>query len=275
VIRTGLKLGALGGPHTFNGRAAEAMVARYPEFGQIVHFPTSDEAVAAALREEVDATCAPEQTSMTGFHAGMLARIATPGSTLHVIAEVARTYHCALLGKPGAELRQVRHVLGHNGSIAHSRAWLEVHLPAAKIEIVTTHSLVAARAVLDGDGSIASVGSPELAATFGLTGLARDIDGGSMVNYWAVSLAPHFSETPNRLVVTGRFGDDKEMSELIVALLKAGYALRIVCPRASGRALDEYDCMLRFKGSGRLDVVRTTVSMFASARLAGAWEARA
>ena len=167
-----------------------------------------------------------------------------------------------------------RHVLGHDGSIAHSRTWFEANLPNAKIEVVTSHSQVAAETVRKGDGSIASVGSPELAAKFGLVELAKDIDGGSMVNYWAVSLAQHFSDTPTRLVVTGRFGDNAELSELICALREAGYALRTVYPKASGRALDEYDCMLRFQGTGRLDVVRGVLALFGSARLVGAWEAR-
>jgi hypothetical protein len=57
-------------------------------------------------------------------------------------------------------------------------------MEATRIEIVSTHSQVAARTVLGGDGSIASVGSPELAAKFELSWLADDIDGGSMVNYW-------------------------------------------------------------------------------------------
>jgi hypothetical protein len=52
-------------------------------------------------------------------------------------------------------------------------------MEATRIEIVSTHSQVAARTVLDGGGS-----SPELAAKFGLSWLADDIDGGSMVNYW-------------------------------------------------------------------------------------------
>jgi prephenate dehydratase len=133
VNRSGLTLGALGGPHTFNGHAAEAMATRYPEFTKIVYYPTSEEAIAAAVHGDVDATCAPEQTSVTGFHTGMLARMATPGSRLYIIAEIARVYHCSLLGKPGADLAQVKHVLGHDGSIAHSRIWPEAHLPNAEI----------------------------------------------------------------------------------------------------------------------------------------------
>jgi prephenate dehydratase len=268
-----LTLGALGGPHTFNGQAAAAMAARYPMFDRILYFPTSEETVAAALRSEVDAACAPEQTSLTGFHPGMLARMTAPGSRLCAIAEIARAYHCSLLAKPGARLGQVRHVLGHDGSIAHSRAWLDANLPGARIEVVTSHSEVAARTVLDGDGSIASVGSIDLAARFGLLELAKDIDNGSMVSYWAISLTPHFSDAPTRLVVTGRFGKGGALSELVCALLAGGYALQTIYPRASGRALDEYDCMLRFRGSGRLDVVRDTLARFPCARLAGAWEA--
>jgi prephenate dehydratase len=274
VSQTGLKLGALGGPHTFNGQAAEAMVACYPEFAAIIHYPTSDEAMAAALRGEVDATCAPEQTSLTGFHPGTLGRMVTRGSCLYVVAEVARSYHCSLLGKPGATLAQIHHVLGHSGSIAHSRAWIEAHLPNARIEVVTSHSLAAAEAVLDGDGSIASVGSRQLAAQSGLVEIAANIDRGSMVNYWGVSRRPLFSETPSRLAITGRFGGNMDMSELIGALLQAGYALQTVYPRATGQRLDEYDCMLRFKGSGRLKAVRAALAPFPEVRLAGAWDAR-
>ena len=269
-----MKLGALGGPYTFNGQAAQAMMPRYPEFDEIIHFPTSDDAIAAALRGEVDATCAPEQSSMAGVHGGMLARMVTPGSKLHVIAELSRAYHCSLLGKPATALSDIRHVLGHDGSIAHSRAWLEARLPQARIEIVTTHSLAAAQMVLDGDGSIASVGSPALTAKVALSELAADIDGGSMVNYWAVSLAPRFSDEPDRLLMTGRFGDNEEMSELIAGLLEAGYAFRTAHARASGQALDEYDHMLRFKGCGQIRRVLAAVAPFRSARLAGAWTSR-
>jgi hypothetical protein len=48
------------------------------------------------------------------------------------------------------------------------------------------------------------------------------------------------------------------MSELIAALRED--ALRTVYPRASGRTVEESDCMLKFKGSGKLDVVIATVA---------------
>jgi len=84
------------------------------------------------------------------------------------------------------------------------RTGLKLGAPAdrtpTRIEIVSTHSQVAARAVLDGDGSIVSVDSPKLAAKFGLSWLADDIDSGSTVTGRPYP-APHFSETLNRLEV--------------------------------------------------------------------------
>jgi chorismate mutase / prephenate dehydratase len=250
------------------------MRERYPEFAELVYYPTSDAVVEAALRGEVDAACAPEQTSKTGFHPGMLARMVAPDSHLYVIAEIARRYGCSLLGKPGASLAQLRHVFGHDGSIAHSRSWLEQNLPNAAITVVDTHSEVAARTVLDGDGSTASVGSPDLATTFGLIELAKEIDDGSAVNYWALSQQELFPPAPTRLLVTGRFGNNTQLSELIFAFGEAGYFIRTVCPRATGRALYEYDYMLRFCGTGRLDAVRLLLARFRPARLAGAWMTR-
>ena len=268
-----LTLGALGGPHTFNGQAAQAMLRRYPQFTEIRYFPTSNEVIQAAMCGGVDAACAPEQTSKNGFHPAMAARMTAPDSRLHVIAEMARRYDCSLLGKPGSDLGQVRRVLGHNGSIAHSRSWLEQNLPRAEIAIVDTHSEVAARSVLDGDGTIASVGSPALGMKFGLVELAAKIDDGSVVNYWAVSLREPDCASPNRLLITGRFGGDGQMSTLIAGLGSIGYALWTVHSKESGRVLYEYDYMLRFAGNGTLDGARGVVSHFGAARLAGAWQA--
>lgn len=269
-----LSLGALGGPDTFNGMGASQLQARYPMFAEIRYLPTSEAVVEAALSGAVDAGCAPEQMSRSGFHGDMLARMTEPGARLHVIAETARGYGCAFLAKPGAALAQIRLVIGHNGSINHSRAWLEEHLPQAKIEIVETHSQEAARTVLASDGSIASVGSADLAVKFGLAIQATDIDGGAAVNYWAVSLQPLFSDKPDRLLLTGRFGDDGQLAALIGSMAEAGYFLRTACARTIGEKLYDYNYMLRFAGAGALADIRQRLTHFPSLRLAGAWEVR-
>jgi prephenate dehydratase len=271
VIKSGLTLGALGGHHTFNGQAATLLMWHYPEFTGVVYFPTSDAVMEAALRGEVTAACGQEQTSKDGFHRGMQARISAPGSRLYVIAEVPQHYHCSLLCKPGARLEQVRRVLGHTGSIAHSRRWLERNLPDAEIETVDTNSTGAARAVLEGDGSIASVGSPDLAREFALAEMVAEIDDGSVVNYWAVSLSPLFDPAPDRLVVTGCFRGEPEMTEVVCGLRDGGFNLHAIFPRATGAALYEYDYVFRFWGNGSLEPVQSLLLRFPSMRLAGAW----
>jgi prephenate dehydratase len=271
VVRSGLTLGALGGEHTFNGQAAALLMRHYPEFRSVVYFPTSDAVMEAALRGDVTAGCGQEQTSKDGFHRGTQARISVPGSKLYVIAEIPQRYQCSLLCKPGGTVEQVRRVLGHTGSIASSRAWLERNLPRVTIETVDTNSIGAARAVLGSDGSVASVGSPDLARELGLSEVVPQIDNGSVVNYWAVSLSPLFDPAPDRVVVTGRFRGEPPMSELVCGLRESGFNLHAVYPRATGAALYEYDYVFRFWGSGRLDQVQSLLARCPAVRLAGAW----
>src|ERR1700692_2974434 len=110
--KSGLTLGALGGPYTFNAQAAKRIVQHYPQFGEIIYFPTSDQVIQAVLRGDVTAACGQEQTSKDGFHVGMQARIAVPESRFYAVAEVAQAYRCSLLGKRGARLAQVGRILG-------------------------------------------------------------------------------------------------------------------------------------------------------------------
>jgi prephenate dehydratase len=275
MTNTPWKLGALGGAQTFGAQAARLMLEAYPEFdSQLVYFPTSEDALEALQRGDATAFCAPEQMSNTGFHVGMQKRMMAPESPLYVIAEITHAYHCSLLGKPGTQLSQIRRVLGHTGSITQSRPWLEAHLPHAEIEIVDTSSFGAAGTALAGDGSIASVGTSELARECALVELAKDIDGASIGSYWALSRDRLFSATPTRLVMAGRMKGDGQLSRMLCAMLAAGYALQTVSSRPSGKALYEYDYMLKLRGKGMLEKVQVILAEFGSMRLAGAFEAR-
>ncbi len=274
MTKTGLTLGSLGGPQTFGAQASKVMMKRYPEFAEIIYYPSADEALEAVIHGEVDALCAPEQMVNTGFHPGIQSWIAKPASRLHIAAESTHAYHCMLLGKPGATLADVRKVIGHTGSVTQSRSWLEANLPDAQIEIVHTNSMYAGQSILESDGSIASVGTPELGLELGLEALAKDIDGGSVGNYWALSREPLFSDKPTRLVVAARFGDDGQPGRLICALEQVGYSLQTVSTGAGGKALYQYDYVLRFRGEGKLEEVRSALAPFQPARLAGAFESR-
>jgi prephenate dehydratase len=273
IVRSNLKLVALGGPNTFGGDAAQRLRECYPEFTSIIYFPTEKEAADFA-NNGADAFCVPQQMMRTGVHPGIQSYIARHGSKLNVLAEVVHAYHCALLVKRGTRISQIKRILGHTGSITQSRTWLTENVPQAEIVIVHTSSQGAAQEVVSSDGSIASVGTPGMAKEYGLEQAAKDIDGGSVAAYWAISPHSLFSETPQRLVVAGRFNEESNLSGLIGALAVQGFGLHTTYQSASGMRLYEYDYVLRFGGQGNLSGVEKALSAFPAARLAGAFEMR-
>jgi len=273
-VRSPMPLGALQGANTFGGEAARMFVERYPElFGDIVYFETGDAALSFG-DGRAGASCAPQQMTRAGYHPGIQAYIARPGSNLYVIAEVIHEYHCSLLVKPGADLAKIADVRGHTGSITQTRSWIEKHLPHARITIVDTSSMDAARSVAEGDGTVASIGTTAMAAQFGLEERVKDVDGGSVGSYWAVSPRPLFSDKPTRVVVAGRFDDDGRLGDVIAKVMAAGFRLETVIPLASSEHLFEYDTVLRFRGAGTLSAVRSAVEAVPGARLAGAFIAK-
>jgi prephenate dehydratase len=272
-----MKIGALGGPQTFGDQACRLLMERYPEYDQIVYVPTAEELFEAVERGDVHWGVAPEQMSQTGFHQRQQAYIAAPGSRLYIDAEITHEYHCCLVGKPGSSIEGVRKVIGHTGSMTQSRRWLEANLGRAEIEIVHTNSRAAALVVLEGDGSVASVATPALAEELRMPVLAGEIDGGSVGNYWAYTGTPHFDATPTRLVVAGRFDDERQQGQvtaLTVALARAGYTIQTVCTQPTGQRLFEFDYVMRLRGTGRLDDVQAALATFPTARLAGAFTPR-
>jgi prephenate dehydratase len=270
-----LTLGILQGPNTFGADAARSFAVRYPELfnGNIVYYDTAEEALSFK-DGRADAICPPQQMTRTGFHPGMQAYIAGVNSNLYVIGEIEHAYHCSLLVKPGAVVDQIQRVLGHTGSITQSRAWLEHNLPKAEIVIVDTSSMDAAKTVADGDGSVASIGTKGMAEEFGLEERHKDVDGGSVGSYWAVTPQKLFSSVPSRVVVSGRFNHDGRIGAIICALANAGFYLETVFTSATGQRLYEYDYAMRFRGTGPLATVEAAVATVPSARLAGAFVAK-
>jgi prephenate dehydratase len=270
-----LKLGALGGAVTFGAQAAARMLELYPEFGpELTYFPTSEEAFDATLSGEVDAMCAPEQLKATGFHSGSQGKIVGASGPAYVLAEVAHEFHANLLVKPGTPLDKIKQVQGHTGSMTQSEAWIKKNLPWAEIFIVDTSSFCAAQTVLDSDGSIASVGTHEAALQFGLEEKARDVDNGSIANYFAFAGKPRFAGRPTRVVVGARFGGNGDLTRFVQSMARVGYTLLTVYSKISGQALFEYDYTLRLGGSGTLAAIHDELAAFSQARLVGAFEAR-
>ncbi|HLG71605.1 MAG TPA: prephenate dehydratase domain-containing protein [Chloroflexota bacterium] len=270
-----LKLGALGGAVTFGAQAAAKLTEVYSEFSrELTFYPTAEEAYDAVASGTIDAMCAPEQLKATGFHTGSQGKLAGPDARFFVMAEVAHEFHANLLVKPGTPLDKIRQVQGHTGSVTQSEAWIRKNLPWAEIFIVDTSSYGAAQTVLDSDGSIASVGTHEAALQFGLEEKAKDIDNGSIANYFAFTARPIYADEPTRLVVAGRFGGDGQLTALVQALSRAGYNLLTVYNRVSGEGLFLYDYVMRFGGSGHLAAVQDALGAFKTTRLVGAFVAR-
>ena len=197
-----LVVGALGGPGTFASQAAEHLRARYPAWGAVRYAPTGDELWAALADGRLDVLVQTAETDQHGFSA-VHARIAAPTGRAFVIAEAVVPYACALLAKPGTRLADVRQVLGH-GSIQQCRQFLDEHLPHATVTMHGQNSMAAAEEVAAGDGTLALVGTRITAELNGLAVLATDVDGGSVANFWALALRPHYADVPTRVLVAGR-----------------------------------------------------------------------
>lgn len=273
-VQANMTLGVLQGPNTFGGEAARRFIELYPEFfSKIVYFDTAEEALGFA-DGRADASCAPQQMTRTGFHPGIQAYIARPDSNLCVIAEVTHAYHCSLLVKPGSRVESLKRILGHTGSITQSRTWIEEHVPQAEIVIVDTSSMDAAKTVAAGDGSVASIGTSGMAQEFGLEERHKDVDGGSVGSYWAITPKLLFHDAPTRVVVAGRFHDDGRLTDVVGALAGVGFRLDTIITLPTGKRLFEYDDVLRFTGAGRLSGVQSAVAGIQGVRLAGAFIAK-
>lgn len=265
-----LLLGALGGPSTFGAQAAKLLQQARPEFTEIQYIATVEE-VYGDVGFTTDANCVPDQMSQTGFHVPTQTRLLRETDPLYVAGEIEHAYGCRLLAKRGTRLEDVRHVLGHTGSIGQSRSWLEEHLPQATIELVHSHSLGAGQAVLDGDSSMACVGTADLENELDLAPLALDIDGGSVCNYFAISGRPLFADRPDRLVVTTSRGDGRDLAALVGALTSGGFHLASTFAASVGDRLFRYRYVTRWEGTGSLGDVQAAVDSVPGAQLRGAF----
>jgi hypothetical protein len=137
------------------------------------------------------------------------------------------------------------------------------------------NSVAAAKDVMAGDGSMAVVGSQSLPTLVtGLELIASHIDDGAISSWWAVSATPMFDEQPTRLVVTGRFGPDGRLGDLIAEIGRVGYRLGTAASFPVNESVSVYDYLLSFIGHGMRSEVEKTLAAFAGARLAGAFTPR-
>lgn len=229
-----MKLGTLGSRLTFAGQATEALLAQGEHDPEVAYFATMDDVVAAIHEGVVEGgvlTSETSHTQATDTVARMLA-----GDRLFVAEEIVVPYHCALLGKPGTRLEDIVHVGGH-GSIRQCREFLETKLSHATAEMHRKNSVVAAREVRDGDGSVAVIATEAVAAEFGLEIIERDVDHGSVGGWWVLTAAltePAAHADHVVLVVEGQSRLDSVLRELFAR----GLAIRTVTNQSSGQLFE-------------------------------------
>ncbi|HEY7066554.1 MAG TPA: prephenate dehydratase domain-containing protein [Chloroflexota bacterium] len=268
-IDSQLRVMTLGGPGTFASQAAQRLGERRAEFGAVSYAPTMEDVWSALVAGRADVVVLTAETDQSGFNP-IHGRVAAPGAQVYVVAEAAVPYACALLARPGTRLQDIRRVLGH-GSIRQCQRFLAEHLPTAEVVTHGQNSMAAAREVAAGDGTLAVVGTRITAELNGLEILATNVDEGSLGNWWALALAPCYSDTPDRLIVAARCTGDGQLGDLIGGLTGRGWRLRTVYSQPSGQALFEHDYVLALTGGGDRGAVERVLAGYPTARLAGAF----
>lgn len=264
-----IRIGTIGGIETFAGAISQALVRVYPEFSVPTYYSTGNNMFAGLASGEVDAVIGAGATTGDGFTV-MANLVGRSGSQLYVIAEELLPFNCALLGRAGAKLSDVRKYFGGPASITQAESFIAKNLPRAA-SAVCSDPLAVAQSVAESDGSLALLGTPSMAKRFSLQILAQNVDGGAVNGaWWVVSSLSMFAARPTILVVTSRLTDEGSMGCMANSLGNAGFSLSTVFPIVSKQRLLEFDCVMRFRGSGTLDEVQSALTRCPGARLAGA-----
>ncbi|MSQ18327.1 MAG: hypothetical protein EXR39_01915 [Betaproteobacteria bacterium] len=261
-----LKTATLGSAGTFAGEAATLMCEKYAEFGEVVYRASMEACYEALDRGEVEVVILGQERTGQSH----------PGRELidrgySVMKQEVVPLACNLYVKPGVAKEHIRKIVGH-GSIHQCTAYLDKNFPGVPREQHHLNSVEAAKEVMTGDGSMAVVGSRSLVKLVpGLHTIASGIDSGAAASWWAYTKKPIFSDTPNRLVITGRFASDGSLGDLIAGIHSAGFRLRAMGSFAVNEGCGNYDYVMSFVGQGTRRAVEGVVKKFAGARLAGAF----
>ncbi|MFG1926396.1 prephenate dehydratase domain-containing protein [Cryptosporangium sp. NPDC048952] len=223
-------VGTLGSELTFAGQATAALLAQRGDDRPPIYFPTMDDVAGAVRDGTVQVGVLTSETSHTAS-TETVARILSL-EPLFIAAEIVVPYHCALLGKPGTRLEDVRYVGGH-GSIKQCRPFLAEKLPHAEVRQHRQNSVVAAREILAGDGSMAVIGTLALGRALGLHVIEPDVDRGSVGGWWALT-AELPDPDPDARIVAVRVEGSDELQRVLTVAAESGLRIRSVTNAPTG-----------------------------------------
>lgn len=222
-------VGTLGSVFTFAGQATAALLANRGAKAVTSYLSTMDAVVEAVLDGRIDQGVLTSETSRTAC-TDTAARLLA-GDPLFIVEEIVVPYHCALLVRPGTTLEDIRHVGGH-GSLRQCQEFLRTRLPRATAQMHEQNSVVAAREVLEGDGTTAVVATEALAAELGLTILERDVDGGAAGGWWALASKLDVAGDADHVALRVEGAD--ELNRMLAVLTVHGLVVRTITNQPSG-----------------------------------------
>lgn len=264
-----IRIGTLGSAATFAGEGTQRMRELYPEFGNPAYFPTMEACWDALKDGAADVIILGIERTGQPLHGQ---RIVTEGFC--VVGQLTLPLQCNLYARPGSTKHKIRKITGH-GSLHQCTDYLDREFSGIPRETHGLNSVEAAMAVMAGDGTTAVVGSQSLPQIVpGLECLAAQIDSGALSSWWAVSAKPMHSDQPRRLIVTGRFGPDGKLGDLVVAVSAQGFRLDTAASFPVNKGVSIYDYLLCFSGKGKLSEVEHALAGFSGVLLAGAFEPR-
>lgn len=227
------RVGTLGSALTFAGQATASLLSHHPSDAPLTYLPTMDAVVAAVLDGTIDVGVLTSETSRTACTDTVARMLA--GDQLFVIDEMLVPYHCALMGRPGTQLEDISHVGGH-GSIRQCGEFLRTRLPQATAQMHEQNSVVAAREVLEGDGSSAVIATEALATELGLEIIETDVDGGALGGWWALSATLQHPDGADHLAL--RVEGSVQLEETLHLLGVHGLRIRTITNQPSGQILN-------------------------------------
>jgi len=175
--------------------------------GVCVAYETFPEAAQAVVEGQADYALLPVENSFAG--AVLPTYSLLEKLPLHIVGETMKAVRHQLLGVPGAELANIRHIASHPQAIAQCDAFLQT-LSGVQI-LPSANTAISAREVAAlGDKSRAAIASMEAAKEYGLVPLAENIQTSehNTTRFFILSMSPIPLDTPSKATVTFRVNNE-------------------------------------------------------------------
>ena len=141
----------------------------------LVPHPTVRETVMAVERGEAERAVVPIENSLEGSVAATLDTLAADAPGVEIVREADWPIRHCLIARPEVSLAQVTRVVSHPQAIAQCARFLRSRLPRAERSFAGS-TAEAVRAVAEGDGRSAAIGSALAAELYGCAVLAGGVE---------------------------------------------------------------------------------------------------